>query len=395
MDVIKIFKSSNVYETLILLGLMFILILYGFAELTTYLGLLFMLIGGIWLAKKEGFNVFRNYIQWPIIVLFLFATISLLYVSNYRKASNELGSLLEIFVPFFTTFYIVKRKKEINKFMLFSLFSGSVIIAVYAFYEYFILDLRRVGSLTGNANILGVYMLFVLSFIFTTLIYNSNRKIKITMVILFIINFAALLFSGSRAAFFGVIASFLFIIINQRNKIYFILLIILLIIPLFLPFNIYDRLYDSFQSLLSGTGDQRIYIWKNALDMFRLRPLTGVGIGQYPIYYKIYEGAPVKYRIFTHAHNIYLHILAELGLIGLCIFLWLIYKIIKFTIINYNNIKNDVVLFALLASLIGFMIQELFEFSITDSGGTTLLVGIMLGWYIGLLSANENNDQIA
>ena len=100
MDVIKIFKSSNVYETLILLGLMFILILYGFAELTTYLGLLFMLIGGIWLAKKEGFNVFRNYIQWPIIVLFLFATISLLYVSNYRKASNELGSLLEIFVPF-------------------------------------------------------------------------------------------------------------------------------------------------------------------------------------------------------------------------------------------------------------------------------------------------------
>ena len=146
---------------------------------------------------------------------------------------------------------------------------------------------------------------------------------------------------------------------------------------------------------MSGTGDQRIYIWKNALDMFRLRPLTGVGIGQYPIYYKIYEGAPVKYRIFTHAHNIYLHILAELGLIGLCIFLWLIYKIIKFTIINYNNIKNDVVLFALLASLIGFMIQELFEFSITDSGGTTLLVGIMLGWYIGLLSANENNDQIA
>ena len=32
---------------------MFILILYGFAELTTYLGLLFMLIGGIWLAKKR------------------------------------------------------------------------------------------------------------------------------------------------------------------------------------------------------------------------------------------------------------------------------------------------------------------------------------------------------
>jgi len=395
MDAIKLFRYSTVSDKLILTGLMFILILFGFADLTTYIGLIFMLTGGILLARKEGLNVFNNYINRPVLIYILYATLSLFYVSSFYKAISGLGGILEVFIPFFTTFYIVKRKKEINKFMLFSLFSGSVIIAVYAFYEYFILDLRRVGSLTGNANILGVYMLFVLSFIFTTLIYNSNRKIKITMVILFIINFAALLFSGSRAAFFGVIASFLFIIINQRNKIYFILLIILLIIPLFLPFNIYDRLYDSFQSLLSGTGDQRIYIWKNALDMFRLRPLTGVGIGQYPIYYKIYEGAPVKYRIFTHAHNIYLHILAELGLIGLCIFLWLIYKIIKFTIINYNNIKNDVVLFALLASLIGFMIQELFEFSITDSGGTTLLVGIMLGWYIGLLSANENNDQIA
>src|SRR5690554_5776319 len=179
MDVIKIFKSSNVYETLILLGLMFILILYGFADLTTYLGLLFMLIGGIWLAKKEGFNVFRNYIQWPIIVLFLFATISLLYVSNYRKASNELGSLLEIFVPFFITFYIVRKKKKINKFMLFSLLSGSSIIVIYAFYEYFALGLRRVGSLVENANILGVYMVFVLPFIFINLISNPNKKIKL------------------------------------------------------------------------------------------------------------------------------------------------------------------------------------------------------------------------
>lgn len=91
---------------------MFILILFGFADLTTYIGLIFMLTGGILLARKEGLNVFNNYINRPVLIYILYATLSLFYVSSFYKAISGLGGILEVFIPFFTTFYIVKGKRD-------------------------------------------------------------------------------------------------------------------------------------------------------------------------------------------------------------------------------------------------------------------------------------------
>src|SRR5690606_2058554 len=56
-------------------------------------------------------------------------------------------------------------------------------------------------------------------------------------------------------------------------------------------------------------------------------PLTGVGIGQFPIVYEDYmlPGA----ETYTHIHCFYAHLVAELGLIGLFVFLTLVYKVLK------------------------------------------------------------------
>lgn len=71
---------------------------------------------------------------------------------------------------------------------------------------------------------------------------------------------------------------------------------------------------------------QRIDIWKSSLRMFADHPVTGVGLGMYSYYGAAYN-FPVEHRIARYgkrldlAHNDLLHISAELGVIGLLLFL--------------------------------------------------------------------------
>ena len=87
----------------------------------------------------------------------------------------------------------------------------------------------------------------------------------------------------------------------------------------------------------------RVYLWKYAINLFQKSPLTGVGFARYNDTDLDYVGIPYVAQLATsgeayygsgirweseqkmtstgNAHNSYLHILAETGLIGLVLFL--------------------------------------------------------------------------
>ncbi len=88
----------------------------------------------------------------------------------------------------------------------------------------------------------------------------------------------------------------------------------------------------------SGFGWNRIYMWQNALEMAKDRPLLGIGFGQSTHYSNAYAiKAFKKQRAFSsNAHNNILEIFSTMGLLGLLAFLawwaylfyviWEIYK---------------------------------------------------------------------
>jgi len=65
---------------------------------------------------------------------------------------------------------------------------------------------------------------------------------------------------------------------------------------------------------------ERVAHWKAAWSMFSERPWLGVGIGNYEAAYPAHA-VPRWSAALGHAHNIYLHYLAETGLIGLIAYL--------------------------------------------------------------------------
>jgi O-antigen ligase len=77
--------------------------------------------------------------------------------------------------------------------------------------------------------------------------------------------------------------------------------------------------------------EQRFGIWRDALRLFRSRPITGTGLGTYDeVTYRL-DGTtaePFFRQQGWHAHNVYLHLLAETGIVGLFAWCYFWYAII-------------------------------------------------------------------
>ncbi len=83
---------------------------------------------------------------------------------------------------------------------------------------------------------------------------------------------------------------------------------------------------DRFSASSGGSG--RVDLWTIALRMFDAHPLAGVGAGNYPvsaIHYLLRPGVITRPEYIVDqpkvTHNIYLQVLAEMGLVGLILFL--------------------------------------------------------------------------
>ncbi len=80
----------------------------------------------------------------------------------------------------------------------------------------------------------------------------------------------------------------------------------------------------------------RLYHWINTLPMIRDHALVGVGIGNWTVFYPDYYGAVWLDSIaaggrdrLQNAHNDYLEIFAELGLVGMVLVLWVALRIVR------------------------------------------------------------------
>jgi O-antigen ligase/tetratricopeptide (TPR) repeat protein len=82
----------------------------------------------------------------------------------------------------------------------------------------------------------------------------------------------------------------------------------------------------------SVSGDytifDRISAWKSGLALFRDFPVVGAGLGATPEIFPRYQLPPWSELYFNHAHNDYLELLAETGIVGIALFAWFAFLLI-------------------------------------------------------------------
>jgi O-antigen ligase len=181
-----------------------------------------------------------------------------------------------------------------------------------------------------------------------------------------ILFFSMVVFSGSRGSSVGMIFGLLCLILSnlqwQWTLIAGYATAILVSIPT--PRNWFTRIL-----LETLSGDMaRIFIWQNSMELFHLVWIGGTGLGTFQYAYKMLF-TPENQKTFIHAHNIFLNVGIELGLIGVVLFTILSLQFIIYGISSGRKNRHVSPFFASihigLASLVfGYIIRCLFDYTI-------------------------------
>ena len=333
---------------------------------------------------KSGLNFIpKSSITIPVIIFCFFGTISFIkggFYFGYAYMGHFIGPLKEWLTPIFLffIFLIAVRDKHQIKQIITLIILITICISALTVFEYLGVkgaedfEKTRVGTIFEQPNRAGAFFVYY-SFLLVGVFLVNIRSVKYWPLIFpILISARALMYTYSRGAIVAFAAAGIFIA-SIKSKWLFILVclfaMLALINPNVLPSSLRDRFastitkqepiyQQSLEDRLEPSAKTRIIIWKGALKMIGDRPFLGVGYGVFPYMINFY--APVGKR---DPHNAYILIAAELGLIALGVFLWIIALIYKNTLFLYKKSKDKFIKsFALgfLAGIVGLLVCNIF-----------------------------------
>ncbi len=106
------------------------------------------------------------------------------------------------------------------------------------------------------------------------------------------------------------------------------------------------RIHSITNTTTNRSNVDRIRVWKSAKKMIQKHPVTGVGMERFREKYQKYRYKREKQNL-GHAHNNFIHITAENGIVGLTGLLYLLFFYLHTSLRNYrkNNNPYDILVF--------------------------------------------------
>ncbi len=148
----------------------------------------------------------------------------------------------------------------------------------------------------------------------------------------------------------------------------------------------------------SSAGKQTVFqsrgwIWRDTLTMIRANWLTGVGFGAYETAYPIFSQSDGSF-IVSQAHNDYLQIVADCGVVGGAIALWFVIVLIKDVAVALRH-RNDKMLGMALGcggGVIAMLVHSLFDFNLQLPSNALLFLALTAA--ISNISATAARDKV-
>lgn len=202
---------------------------------------------------------------------------------------------------------------------------------------------QRVYSTFGNQDLLGGYMAVGLALSHYAAIQSSKPQLLRLLVNALML--IALLLAGSRTGWLAAAVGFTWASTAQgrqsirRSAVYaFPLVAVVVSLIVLSPETTVGRMRITFSDDDIG-GNVRYWLWAGTAAMFWSAPLTGVGLGMYSHWSPYYLGevlrAPGGENLMynqlhaLHAHSEPLHILAEGGVAGFALMVWMWYRVAR------------------------------------------------------------------
>jgi O-antigen ligase len=343
LGVILVMLADLTTGLLLFTGIVFLESLLPAGQLLTFTKVAGLLLVLSWLAKvgTEGDRASVLPLAHPgfafMLVGFLgWAAISVLWAKDVPEAWTDLSRYLLAFTLLVIVFTAVRRREDALR-VLAVFIAGCAVTAAYALIvrpgepE---ADVLRVSSTVGNANV--VASILVAGLVLSVAAFRAGRGaplIRLAAVATAVLSVAALFETGSRSGAIALGAALVVgVMVAGRWRLPTFLgavalaLVIVTTFVAFAPAEIRERIGLLTPGELPAI-EGRTTIWQVGVRMVEDQPLQGVGVGNFQAassQYAVEPGLSARSELVIDdpqvAHNVYLQVLAELGIVGLALF---------------------------------------------------------------------------
>ncbi|MBN2225033.1 MAG: O-antigen ligase family protein [Deltaproteobacteria bacterium] len=280
-------------------------------------------------ALYEGVGlIIRTPLNRPIKIYVLVSLVTTLLGTIFGKVNLASGLLyvfkyMEYFLVFFMFANNITDRDQVRRFVIAALIVA-LFTALYAFIQ-IPLGARVTAPFegqNGEPNTLGGYLILIISVLAGLWTVYQDKRLRLILVCFIGLLFVPFLFTLSRSSYLAAIPMFitLFIFSDKKLLLSFLLFVFILATPFLLPEKVKGRINETFipdpgfdkTEVIGDVGfdsstSERIYSFKYAMNKWRQHPLFGWGV----------TGVGL-------IDSTYFRLLAEMGLLGLLSFLYLI-----------------------------------------------------------------------
>ncbi len=346
-------------------------------------------------------------LQKPLAVFALFSFISLILGSaNFDGFTGEINlnryahwkNYMIMPLLYLITYYTL-RERAWQKW-LFALLFGTFLLADARFQQSFKWVKRfhyegaksRVSGLVNlGPNEMGafhaIHMLFVLGVFFI----DKNVKRRIAYVFFMIGSTYCALYSYSRGAYAAILLTSIFIAFMKERRLLIVIVAFLISWKAILPLSVVERVENTIveegarSDVVEVGGVQletakRTEIWDKALGYFFENPITGKGYNTY------------QYLTGWDTHNVYIKFMAEQGVVGLSLYIWLYVLALRSGWMLYKNADEEIIRalgFGFVCAVIASIVSNFFgdRWTYLQLGGVYWVLWALVDQYNARISA--------
>ncbi len=228
-------------------------------------------------------------------------------------------------------------------------------------------NMTSIVSTFGNRNYLGTFTMFTAFIPLSFYFYYRNVGMKALSMALYGVMLYGLYITRCRAALLGIICGIAFMTLMlvlldrqwrfvKRNAAFFVCVLGILVIGFGVAvtssksFNMLDKIKSTFtMDRKTSNTYERLWVWYATFQSFAKNPfkwLVGSGFGSFKHFFPLQEATTFDDEnketftavTFRQAHNDWLQLVSELGLLGLGIFLFLLWR---FFAIIYQSVRAE------------------------------------------------------
>ncbi len=292
-------------------------------------------VAGVLLLQQSLRAPSAVFATWTPFLVVAFASVYYTNTPQTTDAPRIFFVLVTYWAFFIIPFFIFRSRSDLPRFVLL-IFASSVVPSLYAFYDIWLsygADFR-LASTFPHPNIFAFYLVLLLGLALyarasQSAAWPAGSRRLVSYYIPLLLFFLAM--TKTRSAWIACAVMFLVyaLLFDRRFLLGF------LAAPLFALADpsLLDRLVDVFhgdeiEDLSRLTVDTKLnsyawreLLWTSAIPWIAMKPFFGYGLGSFKTY--SLEFFPLVHALGIDAHNFFLQVLFEMGLIGLLALSWL------------------------------------------------------------------------